>query len=334
MESFQAISLGHARNLVHRAVDKCEALRQAGTFIVVDASGSPVSVARMDGCAPGALPLVRAKAFGTAANGEPSSRFAARMAKFGSVVFSVYQSAMRDHPFPGAGGMPVQEKGRILGAIASGLGIGPFVKLPGVDPSMFLVDGKPANLEDIIISYALGTPYNAQHGDDMARWVEAYGAPPESGVSGTAMDPVSAASRQASLTRAWLVSDYAMELAGAKGVSAAVVITDAAGDVITMERMDGAPPMGVDIAAAVATASVNFGVASGEIASQPHYAVALDRVMDAVPYRMLALPGGHPIRVESRIAAAIGIHCHDLEAAQQIATEAASWSLSHFEGGN
>src|ERR1700678_321123 len=36
----------------------------------------------------------------------------------------------------------------IVGAIATGLGIGPFVKLPGVSPSQLMVDGKPANLED------------------------------------------------------------------------------------------------------------------------------------------------------------------------------------------
>src|SRR5262245_16500283 len=124
-----AVSLAKARELLGRAVDKCESLRQAGTFIVVDPSGAPVSAARMDGCAPGALPLVRAKAFGAAVNGEPSANFAARMAKFSTIIFASYQAVMRDEPFPGAGGMLVMEKDRVIGAIATGLGIGPFVQL-------------------------------------------------------------------------------------------------------------------------------------------------------------------------------------------------------------
>ena len=198
-----SLSLSKARALLARAVAKCEAFGHSGTFIVVDASGAPVSVARMDGCAPGALPLVRAKAFATAVNGEPSARFAERMAKFGPGIFASYQAVLRDQPFPGAGGMPVIESGRIVGAIATGLGVGPFVKLPGVAPSQLMVDGKPANLEDTIISYALGVAYNAQHGDDVARWTEVYGAPPDASLKGTAMDPVPEASGRPSSREHW-----------------------------------------------------------------------------------------------------------------------------------
>ena len=326
------LSLSKARVLLARAVAKCESLRQSGTFIVVDASGAPVSLARMDGCAPGALPLVRAKAFATAANGEPSARFAERMAKFGQ-VFASYQAVLRDQPFPGAGGMPVIENGRIVGAIATGLGIGPFVKLPGVSQSQLMVDGKPANLEDTIISYALGIPYNPQHGDDAARWSEAYGAPPDPALKGTAMDPVPAASGQAVLARVQAVSDQVMVQAADKGARAAVAIVDAAGDTVTLDRMDGAPPMGGDIAAATATAAVNFGMPSGAIASHGHYSGGvLDRLMDAVPYRMLALPGGHPIRVGTSVVGAIGVYCHDLDLAHELAESAVSWVLPHFEG--
>ena len=81
----QSLSLARARTLLGRAVDKCESLGQAGTFIVVDRAGAPISAMRMDDCAPAALPLVRAKAYATAANGEPSQRFAARMAKHAGI---------------------------------------------------------------------------------------------------------------------------------------------------------------------------------------------------------------------------------------------------------
>ena len=328
-----SLSFSKARVLLARAVAKCESLRQSGTFIVVDASGAPVSLARMDGCAPGALPLVRAKAFATAANGEPSARFAERMAKFGPGIFASYQAVLRDQPFPGAGGMPVIENGRIIGAIATGLGIGPFVKLPGVSQSQLMVDGKAANLEDTIISYALGITYNPQHGDDGARWTEAYGAPPDPELKGTAMDPVPAASGQAALARALAVSDRVMVQAADKGARAAVAIVDAAGDAVTLDRMDGAPPMGGDIAAATATAAVNFGMPSGAIASHGHYSGGvLDRLLELVPYRMLALPGGYPIRVGTAVVGAIGVYCHDLDLAHELAKSAADWVLPQFEG--
>ena len=315
-----------------RAVSKCETLQQAGTFIVVDASGAPVSAARMDGCSAGALPLVRAKAFATAVNGEPSQRFAGRMSKFFPGIFASYQAVMRDQPFPGAGGVPVTRNDRIVGAIATGLGIGPFVKLPGVPPSALIVDGKPANLEDTIISYALGGPYSPQHGDDWTRWTEAYGSAPDPALTGTAMDSVPLASRQGDLDRSRAIADHAVGLAGERGERASVAIIDALGDVVTLDRMDAAAPMGVDIAAATAVAAVNFGVASADIASKNYYAGALDRLMDVVPYRMLALPGGYPFQAGANVLGAIGVHCHNLDLAHQIAQETAQWSLSQFSG--
>jgi uncharacterized protein GlcG (DUF336 family) len=315
------ISHSKARALIARAVAKCEALRQSGAFIVVDASGAPVSLSRMDGCAPGAVPLVRAKAFGTAVTGEPSARFAERMAKFGPAIFASYQAVMRDQPFPGAGGMPVIENGRIVGAIATGLNIGPFVKLPGVSQAQLMVDGKPANLEDAII------------GDDGARWTEAYGAPPDPAQDGTALDPVPEASGQAVLARALAISDRVMVRATEKSARVAIAVVDAAGDAITLDRTDGSPPMGADIAVATATAAVNFGMPSGAIASHGHYSGGvLNTLMQAVPYRMLALPGGCPIRVGTAVVGAIGVYCHDLDLARDLAQSAVDWALPQFEG--
>ena len=329
------ISLSSARDALSRAVDKCESLRQAGSFIVVDASGAPVSAVRMDGCAPAALPLVRAKAYGAAANGEPSERFAARMAKFGTSIFASYQAVLRDQPFPGAGGVPIMENGRAIGAMATGLGIGPFVKLAGIDPSQLIANGKPANLEDIIISYALDVPYSPQHGDDLARWTEAYGSLPDSAINGSAMDPAPTASKQAILDKARLLADRAIELATQDSVRVSVVISDAAGDVVLLDRMDGASPMGVDIAAATATAAVNFGLPSSQIGSQQHYTGgALEALLELVPYRMLALPGGCPIAIGGQVVGAVGLHCSDLDRAHAVSQDVADYGASIFQGDN
>jgi uncharacterized protein GlcG (DUF336 family) len=97
--------------------------------------------------------------------------------------------------------------------------------------------------------------------------------------------------------------------------------------------MDGAPPMGGDIATATATAALNFGMASGAIAAHGHYSGGvLDRLMEAVPYRMLALPGGYPIRVGTAVVGAIGVYCHDLDLAHELAENAVDWVLPQFEG--
>lgn len=324
------LSLARARHLLSRAVDKTEALQQSGTFIVVDASGAPVSVARMDGCAPGALPIVRAKAFGAAANGEPSASFAARMAKFSAAIFASYQAVMRDQPFPGGGAVLIREGEYAVGAIATGLGIGPFVKLPGVAPSELLVDGKPANLEDLVISYALDGPYSPQHGDDLARWIEAYGAAPDASIAGSGLSPAPAASRQDTLATARRIADHAMELAADEGVQAAVAVVDASADVVTLDRMDGAAPMGVDVAAATAVTAVNFAAASGGL--EERYGGSLDRLLDIAPYRMLAVPGGHPLRDAGGIVGGVGIHCQDPGLAHALAERTAQWAHTYLQG--
>jgi uncharacterized protein GlcG (DUF336 family) len=288
----------------------------------------------MDGCAPGAVPMVRAKAFGAAVNGEPSSLFAARMAKFGPGVFATYQAVMRDQPFPGAGAMPVRQGGHILGAIATGLGIGPFIKLPGVAPSMFLDNGKPANLEDIIISYALDLPYNAQHGDDMTRWIEAYGTIPDPADNGTAMAEVDLAGRQRLLRRAQRLADYAMAEAARENIAVAVAVIDPAGDIITLDRMDGASPMGVDVAAAVGVTAVNFGMPSREVAADRSDSGGLKRLMDLVPYRMLAIAGGVPFGRESGGGGAVGIHSRNSDYSHELAERAVQWGVLQFEGEN
>ena len=83
--------------------------------------------------------------------------------------------------FPGAGGMPIRD-GRdavVAGIAASGATVGPFVDYPGADRRKLIADGKPANCEDLLVHYALGIPYEGQHGDDEQRWIDAYGSLPD-----------------------------------------------------------------------------------------------------------------------------------------------------------
>lgn len=318
------LSLSDARALLDRAVDKAEALGQKGTFVVADGSGTPIAAVRMDGAGGAAFNLVRSKAFTAAANGETSFAFATRMAQMPAGIFASYQRVMRENPFPGGGAVPIRRDGRIVGAISTGLGIGPFVKVSGVDPSRLIVDGKPGNLEDIIISYAVGGAYSPQHGDDLKRWVDAYGAPPDPDVKGTGLDPEPRAIRQISLSHATAIADHALALGSEKQLSLSVAITDHWGDVIRIDRMDRAAPMGVDIAEQLAVAASNFRSRTADI-SEFFDSVALAQIAAGARHKMMTFPGGAPLLAKDRIEGAIGISGVGPVEAQRIADAAAAF---------
>ena len=62
-------------------------------------------------------------------------------------------------------GVPYEEISRSGGGIAaSGATVGPFVTYAGAERSKLIVDGRPANAEDLLVHYALGLPYAGQHG--------------------------------------------------------------------------------------------------------------------------------------------------------------------------
>ena len=316
------MSLLEARGLLERATAKAASFKQRGAFIVVDPSGTPVCAVRMDGAPAGALPLVRAKAFATAVNGEPSAQFAARMAKFHAGIFSTYQKVFRDQPFPGAGGVLLHKDGFASGAIATGLGIGPFIKLPSMEPASFLINGVPGNLEDIIISYAVGGSYSPQHGDDMTRWVEAYGEKPAEGTVGTGLDEVPPVGPQPTFDRATVLADFVLEKAKVEGLSVAVAVVDRFGDPVRIDRMLACPPMAVDVAAQTAAAAVNFQMATDEIAAAFPQDSQLARLLSAVPFKLLAMPGASPLREGSSVIAAVGVAGCPPDIAQRLANEA------------
>jgi uncharacterized protein GlcG (DUF336 family) len=317
--------LSEARRLLERAMAKAASFKQHGVFIVVDSSGTPVCAVRMDGAPAGALPLVRAKAFASAVNGEPSAQFGARMAKFHAGIFSTYQRILRDQPFPGGGGVLLHKDGVANGAIATGLNIGPFIKLPSVDPASFLIDGVPGNLEDIVISYAAGGGYSPQHGDDMARWIEAYGEAPAAGTVGTGLDEVPPVRSQPVLDRATMLADFVLEKAGAEGLSVTVAVVDRFGDPVRIDRMLGCPPIAVDVAAQTAAAAINFQMATDEIAATFPDDGQLARLLSAVPFRLLVMPGASPLHEKGSATAAVGVAGCKPDIAQGLARQATTF---------
>src|SRR5262249_33175539 len=154
-------------------VAKAETLKQSGSFVVVDDAGAIVSTSRMDRGSPAGLNVSRAKAYLTGSTREASAVIQERYAHRFVGLFLGFRSTFDEKIFIGQGGIPIFKSGKIVGAMATGAEIGPFVKIAGVEPRQLLVNGVPTNVEDLIISYALDIPYQPQHGDDAKRWMDA-----------------------------------------------------------------------------------------------------------------------------------------------------------------
>ncbi|HEX3974305.1 MAG TPA: heme-binding protein [Stellaceae bacterium] len=310
------LTLDDARKLIRRAVAKAEDLSASGAFVVVNDGGVPISASRMDRAGAFGIPVSRAKAFVAGAGHETSATFAGRQAGNFLGIFLSYQQLARDRVFPGPGAFLIRANGTIIGAMSTGAGIGPFVKWPGLsDPMKLVVDGKPANLEDLVISYALNEPYQPQHGDDAKRWIDAYGSLPSG--TGTGLAEATAARKQTVLDTALRLSDAAMAEARRTQAAIAIAIVDRNGDVLQIDRMDDAPPMSPDIAEAVAVTAVNFQGPS-ERAAQPQFA----HIIEAAPFKFLPLAGGLPIKDGVRVVGGIGIGGSDPEMCAAIAAKA------------
>ncbi len=315
------LTLAQARALIRRAIDKAEELAQTGSFVVVNEGGIVISASRMDGAGSIGIGISRAKAYEAAANHETSAQFAERMYSRPPGVYTSYQEILRDKPFPGPGAVPIREGGFVVGAISTGAELGPFLKFDGVPPDKFVVHGLPANAEDLIISYAMGLDaYAPQHGDDVARWRDAYGTLPDSFPEGHGFDEAPPARRQRRLDAAIALVESAFARARRRGASISAVVADRNGDLIQQDRMDGAAPMTPDLAEAKAATAVNFRCPSAAVRN---WARESPQLATLVRFPFLPLPGGIPIFRGDEIVGAIGVAgCKTPKGDEEIASAA------------
>jgi len=321
----QIVSLKEARGLIRRAIDKAEELKQRGPFIVVDEGGVPVSASRMDGAGPFGMAIVRGKAFFAAVNRSTSARLYERLENRWPAIYQGYKDLARDGVFPGQGAMLIRREGTVVGSLSTGSGIGPFMKFEGVDPAKLLIEGEPANAEDLIICYALREPYHPQHGDDLKRWMETFRFPPSQLGRGSGFSESPPANCQATLDEAIAIADAAIAEASRRGLAISVAVTDRNGDLLQMDRMDGAAPMSPDVAEALAVTAINFGGSSAQAAKLFAAEPGLARLPEIAPFRFLPMPGGIAIRDGGRIAGAVGVSGADPEENQRIAETAADF---------
>jgi uncharacterized protein GlcG (DUF336 family) len=301
-----------ARRLIARAIDKAAQMRVRGAFAVVGASGVLVSASRMDRGGAGGMARARSKAWISATQQIPSTEHHQRMATLPAPIAAGFVACSPEARFPGAGGMPIySDSGVVVGGFsASGATIGPFVQIPGIDRRMLIAEGKPANSEDLVVLWTLGLPYQGQHGDDEKRWLDAFGELPDEPGLGYSDPP---AADQPEHRWALGLADAAIAAAVARETRIAVAVVDSRGDPIQQDTMDGAPSAAPFVAEAVAAGAATFQRPSPEI--DPAMTVVL-------PYNVLAVPGGLPLRDGDRVVAGIGIAGPDAAVCEEIAAAA------------
>ena len=306
------IPVADARALIARAIDKAAHVGVRGGFAVVGASGALVSASRMDRGGAGGMARARSKAWIAATQQIPSTEHHVRMATLPPPISAGFVACSPEALFPGAGGMPIyDDQGRVIGGFsASGATIGPFVNIPGIDRRLLIADGRPANSEDLVVLWTLGLPYQGQHGDDEKRWLDAFGElPAEPGLGYSDPPPASQPEWEWALD----LADRAIAQAGERGVRIALAVVDVRGEPIQQDAMDGVPTAAPFIAEAVAAGAATFQLPSAQI----------DPAMtSALPYRVLAAPGGMPLTDGERVVGGLGIAGADVRMCQQIAEAA------------
>lgn len=314
------MALAPARALIARAIDKAEDIGMHGAVAVVGGSGALVSASRMDHGGAGGMARARSKAWIAATQQITSAEHLGRMRMIAPPMVAGFSVCSPEAVFPGAGGMPIREAGHVVaGLAASGAGIGPFVDYPGARREKLIADGRPANGEDLLVHYALGLAYEGQHGDDLERWERAYGQFPSDAGPGLGMAPVPAAQRQDEHRWAVVLADRAIAGARERGERVSVAIVDQRGDPIQQDRMDGAATASVTVAEAAAATAATFQCASEEVAVRFAGEGVLGQLAGALPFAILAVPGGLPLERAGAVVGAVAVAGPDPRVCAEIA---------------
>lgn len=107
------------------------------------------------------------------------------------------------------------------------------------------------------------------------------------------------------LQQALRYADRALAKASELGVAISLVVVDEFGQLVQLDRMDGASLMSPDIAEAKALTALNFRVPTSQVAGMGEG--ELKTLQEVVHFRIVALPGGLPIFHGAELRGAIGI---------------------------
>ena len=122
------------------------------------------------------------------------------------------------------------------------------------------------------------------------------------------------------LDEALACNDRGIAKAKELGVQVALVVVDEFGQLVQLDRMDGAALMSPDIAEAKAVTALNFKRPTSEISRlEPG---ALHEIGSVVHFKLVTAPGGLPIFEGTVLKGAIGVSGADPAQDEQIALHA------------
>lgn len=107
------------------------------------------------------------------------------------------------------------------------------------------------------------------------------------------------------LDEAIACNDRGIAKATQMGLKMSFVVVDEFGQLVQLDRMDGATLMSPDIAEAKAVTALNFKRPTSEVAKLD--AATLESIRGAVHFKVVALPGGLPIMEGQELKGAIGV---------------------------
>ena len=124
------------------------------------------------------------------------------------------------------------------------------------------------------------------------------------------------------LSEALAYADRGIAKAKEMDVKVALVVVDAFGQLVQLDRMDGASLMAPDIAEAKAVTAVNFKRPTGDLSQMA--AEVVGTIDDVVNFKVVTLAGGVPIFDGSELKGAIGVSGATAEQDEEVAKYAIS----------
>ncbi len=125
------------------------------------------------------------------------------------------------------------------------------------------------------------------------------------------------------LAEARSYADKGIAQAREMGLQISLAVVDEFGQLVQMDRMDGASLMSPDVAEAKAVTALNFRRATSLVAQQVNPDI-LRSIQASVHFNILAAAGGVPIYRDGELAGAIGVSGATGEQDEEVATSAAA----------
>ena len=105
------------------------------------------------------------------------------------------------------------------------------------------------------------------------------------------------------------------------GIKISIAVIDEFGQLVQLDRMDGASLMSPDVAEAKAVTALNFKRSTSEVAAMDR--TTLETLDDVVNFKVVALAGGVPLFEGNDIRGAIGVSGATAQQDEEVAMHAA-----------